>query len=184
MARALSLRLKVPRLGWVPTVRISSSHDSELLPIHQASGLKRFIKLHRQPIFNLSHGVPVVELWPSSVSTCCVVPLRGDWAIFCHAGSGRVGRVWSAKEKSLEILRHSRELNPGNREDRQYRRCICSSTELSWPGTPRGQTVSEIYLFFHWAIMTRATERTDSIWDIFVLPLSHHDRKEDENIWK
>jgi len=29
----------------------------------------------------------------------CVEPLREDWAIFCRAGSGRVGIVWSAKEK-------------------------------------------------------------------------------------
>ena len=32
--------------------------------------------------------------------------LRGDWAIFCHVGSGRVGRVRWVREKSLEILRH------------------------------------------------------------------------------
>jgi len=31
--------------------------------------------------------------------------IKGDWAIFCHAGSGRVGRVGSAREKSLEIFR-------------------------------------------------------------------------------
>ena len=49
----------------------------------------------------------MVGLWPSSsLSTGCVVSLRGDWAIFCHAGSGRVGRVWSAREKSLKILFH------------------------------------------------------------------------------
>jgi len=60
-------------------------------------------------------------LWPSSsLSTVCVVPLRGDWAIFCHAGSGRVGRVRSAREKSLEILRRGLELNPGHGEDRQW----------------------------------------------------------------
>jgi len=55
----------------------------------------------------------------SSLSTGCVVSLRGDWAIFCHAGSGRVG-VWSAREKSLEMLRRGWELNPGHREDRQW----------------------------------------------------------------
>ena len=38
---------------------------------------------------------------------------------FCHAGSGRVSRVWSAWEKSVEILHHSRELNTGHGEDRQ-----------------------------------------------------------------
>jgi len=62
----------------------------------------------------------MVELWPSSsLSTDCVVSLRGDWAIFCHAGSGRVGRARSAREKSLEILRRGWELNLGHGEDRQ-----------------------------------------------------------------
>ena len=42
------------------------------------------------------------------------------WAIFCHAGSGRVGRVRSAREKSLEILCRGWELNPGHGEDRQW----------------------------------------------------------------
>jgi len=63
----------------------------------------------------------VVELRPSSsLSTGCVVSLREDWAIFCHAGSGRVGRVRSVREKSLEILRRGWELNPGHGEDRQW----------------------------------------------------------------
>ena len=48
------------------------------------------------------------------------VSLRGDWASFYNAGSGRVGRVWSAREKSLEILRRGWELNPGHGEDRQW----------------------------------------------------------------
>jgi len=56
--------------------------------------------------FPISHRLSMVELRPSSsLSTGCVVSLRGDWAIFCHAGSGRVGRVRPAREKSLEILR-------------------------------------------------------------------------------
>jgi len=60
----------------------------------------------------------IVGLHPSSLmSTGWVAPLRGDWAIFCHAGSGRVGRVWSARKNSLEILRRGWELNPGHRED-------------------------------------------------------------------
>jgi len=63
-------------------------------------------------------------------STGCVVSMREDWAIFCHAGSGRVGGVWSVWEKSLEMLRHGWELNPGHGEDRQ------------WDS------------FSHWAIMT------------------------------
>ena len=71
-------------------------------------------------LFFISHCLSMVGLQPSSsLSTGCVVSLRGDWAIFCHAGSGRVGRVLSAREKSLEILRRGWELNPGHGEDRQ-----------------------------------------------------------------
>jgi len=54
----------------------------------------------------------------SSMSTACVVTLRRNWAIFCH-DSERIGKVWSAREKSLTILRRDRELNPGHGEDRQ-----------------------------------------------------------------
>jgi len=53
--------------------------------------------------------------------------------------NSRVGKIWSAREESLEILRHCRELNPGH-----------------------GGTDSEVHSFSHWAIMTRATGRTDS----------------------
>jgi len=36
----------------------------------------------------------IVGLQPSSLqSTGCVGSLRGDWAIFCHADSGLIGRV-------------------------------------------------------------------------------------------
>ena len=89
----------------------------------------------------------------------CAMPLRGNWAIFCHAGSGRVGRMWSARQNSLEIPSNGREFNPGQREDRQWDTFILplsyhdpghkrgqtvryiSPTELSWPGPRRGQTV-------------------------------------------
>ena len=68
-----------------------------------------------------SYHLSMVGLRPSSsLSTDCVVSFRGDWAIFCHAVSGRVGRVWSAREKSLAIVRRGWELNPGFREDRQW----------------------------------------------------------------
>ena len=39
--------------------------------------------------------------------------------VWCHWG-GRVGRVWSAREKSLKILPRGWELNPGRREDRYW----------------------------------------------------------------
>ena len=54
----------------------------------------------------------------------CTHRLCGDFeerlSHFCHAGSGRVGRVWSPRNKSLEILCRDWELNPGHREDRQW----------------------------------------------------------------
>jgi len=72
-------------------------------------------------IYSFSHHLSILGLWPSSsLSTGCAVSLRGHWAIFCHAGSGRVGGVRSAREKSLEVLPHGWELNPGHREDRQW----------------------------------------------------------------
>lgn len=37
-----------------------------------------------------------------------------------HAGSRRVGKVWPAREKSLEKLSHGREWNLGHREHRQW----------------------------------------------------------------
>jgi len=71
--------------------------------------------------FSFSRHLSVVGLRPSSsLSTGFVMSLRGDWAIFCHAGSGWVGRVRSAREKSLEILRRGWELNPGHGEDRKW----------------------------------------------------------------
>jgi len=83
------------------------------------------------PVFNffpflINHRLSMVGLRPSSLlSTGWVVSLRGDWAIFCHAGSGQVGRVQSAREKSLEILHHGWELNPGGQT-------VSYPTELSW----------------------------------------------------
>jgi len=99
-----------------------------------------------------SHCLPMVRLRPSSsMSTGCVVPLRGDWAIFCHAGSGWVGRVWSVKEKSLEILLHSWELNLGYGKDRQW-------------------DIFILLLSYH-----DPGHREDRKWDTFILPLSYHD---------
>ena len=75
----------------------------------------------------------MIGLRPSSLSSRdCVVPLMGDSAIFCHAGSGQVGRVWSAKEKFLETLCHRRELNPGHRADRQWDTFILPLSYHNW----------------------------------------------------
>ena len=72
---------------------------------------------------------------------------------FCCAGSGWVGRVWSARVKSLEVL---------------YRGWVWIDSEIHsfshWVIMTRDteKTDSEIHSFSHWAIMTRDTERTGS----------------------
>jgi len=61
---------------------------------------------------------------------------------FCHAGSERVGKMWSAREESSntpEIISHDRELNMAT-----------------------DRTDGEVHSFSHWAIMTWAMEKTDS----------------------
>ena len=59
--------------------------------------------------------------------------------------------VWSAREKSFEILRHCRELNPGYEGDRRWDTFILS---LSYHGLGYGE---------------------DGQWDAFILTLSYHD---------
>ena len=94
-----------------------------------------------------SHRLSIVEFcFSSSMSTGCVVPLRGDWAIFCHAGSGRVIN----QGKSFEILRHGWELDQGHGEDRHWDTFILS---LSYHDPGHGE---------------------DRQWDTFILPLSYH----------
>jgi len=127
--------------------------------------------------------------------------LELDFAIFCRTGSRPVGRMWSTGDKSLEIPCHGRGSwiratgttdtfilplsyhDPGHREDRQWDAVILPLSyhdpghreerhmrppiELSWPGPQGGQTHAPS----HWAIITRATGRTDTC----VLPLSYHD---------
>ena len=64
--------------------------------------------------------------------TGCMVPLWGDWAIFCHAGSGWVGREWSTREQSLEILSHDWESNQSHRKDRQSDTFLLSLVYHDW----------------------------------------------------
>jgi len=88
--------------------------------------------IHLFLFFAFSHHLYMVGHWPSSsLSIGCMVSLRGDWAIFYNAGSGRVGKAWSARKNSLGILRRGWELNMGYREARQwaiplsYQDCLC-----------------------------------------------------------
>jgi len=89
------------------------------------------------------HRLSVVGLRPSSsISTGCVVPLRGDWAIFCHGGSGRLAECDQSGGKSLERLRRGRELNLSHREK------------------------SEIHLFSHWAQVTDYGTTTPTFYNV------------------
>jgi len=102
----------------------------------------------------------------SSSSTWCVVPLGGDWTLFCHAGSGRVGRVLSTRENSLEILHLCRELNPGHREDRQwdtfvlplsYHDCHYLYWTEMWPLPVTACILTSLFLNFTSLAWSRAT---------------------------
>jgi len=121
------------------------------------------------------------ELQPSSsMTTGCVMPLRGDWDIFCHAGSGWVGRVWSARKKSIETLHHGWELKPRHREDRQRDTFVLP---LSYHDPGHGEDR-------HWDSFIFPLSyhdpnlREDRQWHTFILPLSYHDPGHGEDRWK
>ena len=102
---------------------------------------------------SFGHCLSVVGLQPSSsLPTGCVVSLRVGCVVFCHTGPGRVGRMWSAREKSLEILYHGWELNPDHGEDRQWDTFILP---LSYQASATERTDSEMHSFSHWDITTR-----------------------------
>ena len=79
-----------------------------------------------------SHCPFIVELRPSSsLPMGYMVSLRGHWATCCHNSSGRVGRVWSPREKSLEIYSTMLGIEPGP-QGAQTVTFIHSPAELSW----------------------------------------------------
>ena len=90
------------------------------LEVRDGQIVHRMMFAHSASHYFYTYISAVLCLWLDSVITGCVAPMRGGWTIFCHAGSGHVGRMWSAREKTLKILRHVRELNWGHREDRQW----------------------------------------------------------------
>jgi len=95
----------------------------------------------------------------------------GDWAIFCRAGSGRFGRVWSAWKNSLEILCHSWELNPGFREDSQWDIFILPLSYHN-PGHEE-DSLSDSFIL---PLSNHAPgHEEDSLSDSFIFPLSYHD---------
>ena len=102
-----------------------------------------------------------LNLWPSfSLSTGCVVPMRGDWAIFYHVGSIWVGRLWSA-----------RELNPGHGEDRQWDSFILP---LSYhdPGHGEDRQWDSFILPLSYYDPGHGEDKQ---WDSFIIPLSSYD---------
>jgi len=97
-------------------------------------------------------------------------PPRCPQVVWCHRGEielfstalaqGRlIGRMWSAKEKSLQMLCHNRELNPDQGENRRWDTFI---PPLSYHDPDHREDRQGDHSFSHWDIMTRATERTDS----------------------
>ena len=68
-----------------------------------------------------------------------LLSLMGDWAIFCHAGSGGLAECDQPGKNPLKY----------------------STVAGNWTRAT-GRTDSEIHSFSYWAIMTRTTGRTDS----------------------
>ena len=80
----------------------------------------------------------------SSLSIGCVVSLRGDWDIFCPAGSGLGWQSAISQGKILWNILPRPGTEPGPRRE-QIMRYIHSPTELPWPGAQGGQTVRYIH---------------------------------------
>jgi len=136
----------------------------------------------------ISHRLSVIGLRPSSsLFTGCVVSLRGDLACFCHAGSGRVGRVWSVREKSLEMLRRGWELNPGHKEDRQWAiplsyhdhwfcfglDIMCGAHTVSWIQTQIAAIASPTLYHRAAPLSHPVAQGTNSRFSLFLVPLQN-----------
>jgi len=84
-----------------------------------SSPLAGMINIRRLNGGFFSHFLSVVGRRPPSlISTGCGVPLKGDWAILCHIGSGLIGRVWSLRQEPLKYSHHGCEINQGHGEER------------------------------------------------------------------
>ena len=89
---------------------------------------------------------------------------RDDRDIFCHASSDRIGRVRSARKRSLE-------LNPGHGEDRQWDTFILPLRYHDPDHWQDGEWDTFILpLSYH-----DPGHGEDRQWDTFILPLSYHD---------
>jgi len=114
-----------------PCVRLQNVHihhrstwEYSFLPSTSSSQLSAF--------FHLGHCLYVVGLRSSSlISTGWVVPLRGDWAIFRHAGSGWVDKSAISQGQILWNTPPRPGIKPGP-QGWQTVRFIHSPTELSW----------------------------------------------------
>jgi len=129
-----------------------------------------FIKVSLFLIFYFSHCLSMVGLQSSSsMSTDCVVLLKGDWTIFRHAGSGRVGRVWSARKNTVK---YSATAGNWTRATGRIDSEIHSPTELSWPRQWEDRQWNSFILPLSYH---DPGHREDRQWDTFILPLSYHD---------
>jgi len=82
--------------------------------------------------------------------------IEGRLSHFYHAGSGRLGRMWSSREKSPKLLQG---LKPATERTESEIPSFCH-----WANTTLAteRTDGEIHSFSRWAVMTRAMERIDS----------------------
>jgi len=83
-----------------------------------------------------------VHMFLLYVHMWCRVVIGRDWAIFGHAGTGRVGRI--TQGKIPWNIPPWLGIEPGPRRG-QTVRCIHSPIEPSWPRARRGQTVRCIH---------------------------------------
>ena len=114
-----------------------SLHKLYRLRLHSAIGkLSGLLSL-------ISHRLSVVGHRPSfSMTTGCVMPLRGDWAIFCLAGSGL------AQNGLAEC----------DQLGKNQLKCSIMAGNWTLAGNwtrATGRTDSDIHSFSHWAIMTQ-----------------------------
>ena len=135
-------------IGKISKVSNLDSMKSKLIPGKTSCPSYMGLMINLNVFFEMSNSNCIIFFLPAilypwldiGLFPRCPQVVWCHWAIFCHAGPGRVGRVCSVREKYLEILHRGNELNPGHREDRQWAIPLSYSTEL-----------------FHWAIITDCT---------------------------
>ena len=107
------------------------------------SAKKMLNKTYSYVLYTTNNSTQTHRLKPTGHSrsslmcTDCVVSLKVDWAIFCSAGSGGVGRAWSARDISLDILCDGWELKQDHEEDRQWDTFLFPLSYHDWINSPK-----------------------------------------------